>query len=127
MLVTPSKLGLLRNKVIYHESIYSPIWYASDDHVFSVVKDYRKTILHFVQLADFPPCIVFVFGNYGRSPIRRFLSNISTKYKCSRIGRCSCIIRYPEYFVNASQIKNKLTLNGKGNQVQTPNRHFQDS
>ena len=108
-LVTPSKLGLLRSQIIYHELIYLPficiLSLASDDQVFPSVIDCGKSILIFVQLADFPPCIVSVFGNYGCSPICRLFANISTKYKCSWVSRCSCIIWYPENFENASTNK----------------------
>ena len=98
-LVTPSKLGLLKYQIIYHELIYLPsrfiFSFASDDQIFSIVEDCRKTTLNFVQFANVFPCIVSVFGNYGCSPWICLFANISTKYKCSWISRCCCIMRYP--------------------------------
>ena len=77
---------------------------ASDDEIFSAMKDCRMSDLYFIQITDVSPFVIFVFGNYGCS-ITVIFTNPSTQNICSWISRCRCIMWYPEYFQNISKIE----------------------
>ena len=64
---------------------------SSNNNIFSVVKDDRQTLFSFIQITNFLPFVVLIFGDDWD-----FIITIpSSNNICSRIGRRSCITINP--------------------------------